>query len=64
MASSSAIKVMVNGMPGPMALETARVCVNRGYELVATGFTGPKGAGYIDVVVSISLIAAGMPSPL
>jgi hypothetical protein len=33
--------VMVNGMPGPMALETARACLDRGFTLISTGFTGP-----------------------
>jgi 4-hydroxy-tetrahydrodipicolinate reductase len=34
--------VMVNGIPGKMALETAIVCLDRGYEVVPYGFTGPS----------------------
>lgn len=37
---SSDFSVMINGLPGPMALETARVCLNRGYNIVSVGFTG------------------------
>jgi len=33
--------VMVNGMPGLMALETAIACIDRGFNLVPIGFTGP-----------------------
>ena len=40
---SAEIRVMVNGMPGPMALETAKACVDRGYTLVPFGFTGGSG---------------------
>ena len=28
--SSESVKVMINGMPGPMALETAKACIDRG----------------------------------
>ena len=38
------LHVMVNGMPGPMATETARVCIDRGFTLVNIGFTGPDNA--------------------
>ncbi|KAJ1397166.1 hypothetical protein B484DRAFT_301434, partial [Ochromonadaceae sp. CCMP2298] len=41
--------VMVNGMPGPMALEVARACLDRGFTLISTGFTGPNTAGEIIV---------------
>ena len=36
-----ATDVMVNGMPGLMALETAIACVDRGFNLLPIGFTGP-----------------------
>lgn len=36
------ISVMVNGMPGKMALETAIVCLDRGYNVMPFGFTGPS----------------------
>ena len=38
------IHVMVNGMPGPMATETARACIDRGHKIVNIGFTGPNNA--------------------
>lgn len=34
---------MVNGMPGPMAVETAKACLDRGFNLLPLGFTGPSG---------------------
>lgn len=34
--------IMVNGMPGPMAVETAKACLDRGYQLINVGFTGPS----------------------
>lgn len=40
---SSDIHVIVNGLPGPMALETAKACIDRGYRLLPFGFTGPSG---------------------
>lgn len=42
-ASSEGICVMVNGMPGPMAVETARACVDRGFTVLPVGFTGGSG---------------------
>jgi hypothetical protein len=33
---------MVNGLPGPMAMETAMACLDRGYGLIPFGFTGPN----------------------
>lgn len=39
-----AINVMVNGMPGPMAVEVARACIERGFNLLPLGFTGPEMA--------------------
>ena len=38
---SNNIHVMINGMPGPMAYETAKVCLDRGFTLIPVGFTGP-----------------------
>ena len=35
--------VMINGLPGNMALETAISCVNRGYNIIPIGFTGKSG---------------------
>jgi len=46
---SEDIAVMINGMPGPMALETAKVCLNRGYKVVPVGFTGPNQPAEITV---------------
>lgn len=34
------IDVMVNGLPGPMAMEVAKCCLDRGYNLVPSAFTG------------------------
>lgn len=39
--SSKPIYVMINGMPGPMAVAAAQSCVDRGMHLVPVGFTGP-----------------------
>jgi 4-hydroxy-tetrahydrodipicolinate reductase len=35
------ITVMVNGIPGKMAIESAIVCLDRGYNVLPFGFTGP-----------------------
>jgi 4-hydroxy-tetrahydrodipicolinate reductase len=53
------ISVMVNGMPGPMAVAVAEVCLDRGYNLIPIGFTGngsptcitvnSEKNGYVDV---------------
>lgn len=43
------LNVMVNGMPGPMALEVARACIDRGFNLVPVGFTGPNQPNSITV---------------
>eukprot|EP01035_Chromulina_nebulosa_P017834 gene17834-23446_t len=32
---------MINGLPGPMALATAVSCLDRGYNVIPIGFTGP-----------------------
>jgi 4-hydroxy-tetrahydrodipicolinate reductase len=37
----SGVSVMVNGMPGLMAQEVAKVCLDRGINLIDVGFTGP-----------------------
>ena len=42
MKNTDGLRVMVNGMPGPMALETAIACIDRGIQLAPLGFTGPK----------------------
>lgn len=39
---SDAIHVMVNGLPGPMALETAKACIDRGLHIIPVGFKGPS----------------------
>lgn len=39
---SHAIHVMVNGLPGPMALETAKACIDRGLHIIPVGFKGPS----------------------
>lgn len=39
--SGQTLPVMINGLPGPMALEAAKACVDRGYQIISTGFTGP-----------------------
>jgi 4-hydroxy-tetrahydrodipicolinate reductase len=41
MSSINDVHVMINGMPGPMATEVARQCINRGLKLCPVGFTGP-----------------------
>ena len=41
--------VMVNGMPGLMALETAIACIDRGYNILPIGFTGPDSPNSIIV---------------
>ena len=45
-----ALNVMVNGMPGPMALEVAQACLDRGFNLVPVGFTGLNQPASIKVV--------------
>jgi 4-hydroxy-tetrahydrodipicolinate reductase len=41
MSSHDELVVMVNGMPGPMATEVAKVCIDRGITLTSVAFTGP-----------------------
>jgi 4-hydroxy-tetrahydrodipicolinate reductase len=36
------LTVMVNGMPGLMALETAKSCIDNGLQVATIGFTGEK----------------------
>eukprot|EP00596_Hydrurales_sp_CCMP1899_P001121 CAMPEP_0119040862 /NCGR_PEP_ID=MMETSP1177-20130426/10908_1 /TAXON_ID=2985 /ORGANISM="Ochromonas sp, Strain CCMP1899" /LENGTH=296 /DNA_ID=CAMNT_0007006333 /DNA_START=231 /DNA_END=1121 /DNA_ORIENTATION=- len=43
------ISVMVNGMPGPMAVAVAEVCLDRGYNLIPIGFTGNDQPTFITV---------------
>jgi len=47
--SGDDLTVMINGMPGLMALETAKVCVDRGIKLAPYGFTGPNCPAKITV---------------
>mmetsp|Transcript_13664 Transcript_13664/g.22770 ORF Transcript_13664/g.22770 Transcript_13664/m.22770 type:complete len:278 (-) Transcript_13664:847-1680(-) len=42
MSSAADISVMINGMPGLMALETAKACLDRGMNVLDVGFTGPR----------------------
>ena len=49
-ALQMALNVMVNGMPGPMALEVAQACLDRGFNLVPVGFTGLNQPASIQVV--------------
>jgi 4-hydroxy-tetrahydrodipicolinate reductase len=42
MVSGEKISVMVNGMPGPMAVEVAKACLDRGFNIVPVAFTGPN----------------------
>lgn len=56
------ISVMVNGMPGPMAVEVAKACLDRGYNLIPMGFTGPNQPSHITVTgantfVDVELVA-------
>ena len=56
------ISVMVNGMPGPMAVEVAKACLDRGYNLIPIGFTGPNQPDHITVsgantFVDVELVA-------
>ena len=44
------LAVMVNGMPGPMAVEVAKACLDRGFTLVPTAFTGPNQPSSVNVV--------------
>lgn len=43
MSSDLTLNIMINGLPGPMALETAISCLNRGYNIIPIGFTGGSG---------------------
>lgn len=36
------ISVMVNGVPGPMAVAVAEACLDRGFHVVPMAFTGPQ----------------------
>lgn len=45
MISKSDIAVIVNGMPGLMALETAKSCLDNGLNLLPFGLTGPSTDG-------------------
>ena len=41
MIDADEVTVMVNGLPGPMAMETAKACIDRGLKLALQGLTGP-----------------------
>ena len=56
------ISVMVNGMPGPMAVEVAKACLDRGYNLIPMGFTGPNQPDHLTITgtntfVDVELVA-------
>lgn len=36
------VSVMVNGVPGPMAVAVAEACLDRGFNIVPLAFTGPQ----------------------
>lgn len=48
------LAIMINGLPGAMAAETARVCLERGLILVPFGFTGKDPLSKQFVVTTIS----------
>lgn len=48
--NSSPVHVIVNGLPGPMAMETAKACIDRGMNLIPFGFTGRSGKSTVAVV--------------
>lgn len=48
--SEEKFPIMVNGMPGPMAVETAKACIDRGLWVLPVGFTGPAQPSQITVV--------------
>lgn len=50
------ISVMVNGMPGPMAVEVAKACLDRGYNLLPLGFTGPNQPTHLTVTGANSFV--------
>lgn len=50
------ISVMVNGMPGPMAVEVAKACLDRGFNLLPMGFTGPNQPDHITVTGSKTFV--------
>ena len=55
MASSDEIRVMVNGMPGPMATAAAEACLRKGLNLSPFAMTGPDmEESAITVVDSVS----------
>lgn len=41
-ADLSDVRVMVNGMPGPMATEAAEACLRKGLDLAPVAMTGPE----------------------
>jgi len=58
------IEVMVNGMPGPMAVETAKACIDKGFKLLPYGFTGKNQPEELDVQgVKVKLIEGASFGP-
>ena len=58
------LAVMVNGMPGPMAVEVAKACLDRGFTLVPTAFTGPNQPNSVNVVGAKSQVQVELvPGP-
>lgn len=50
------ISVMVNGMPGPMAVEVAKACLDRGFNLLPLGFTGAGQPDHVTVTGAKSFV--------
>lgn len=55
--------MMINGLPGALAMESARACLRRGLSLAAVALTGPRGTKSATVqegskVVTIQLVGA------
>ena len=38
------ILVVINGLPGPMALETGKACIDRGLKIATSALTGPSSS--------------------
>ena len=43
-SDASDILVMINGLPGPMALETSKACIDRGLKIATSALTGPTNS--------------------
>lgn len=60
------IAVMLSGLPGDLAAESAKACLRAGLEIVPVGLTGPRGLRSYEVVetcgsVEISLVSSKDP---